>query len=240
MTKRISVGMITPSINKALEPVSGAIAVQIPSLSLHFSRVRVTRVGVDDEAIAPLQPEAFLEAASLLKDAAVDVIMWNGTSGSWVGLEWERKLCRIIEQETGIRASGSTLALMRAFKAMNIARYSLAVPYDAEHLQKIVDVYRNEGLECAAADTLAILDGLALAHLTRQQIEDQVRRVAVPDTQAVAIVCTNVASGWYVDELERELRVPILDSVIVTLWEAMHLCGMRPQIKGWGRLMAGV
>lgn len=237
MAGQIAIGMITPSINKALEPVSYRMLAGHPEISLHFSRVRVTRVGIDDDAMAALDIEGFMHSAALLKDAGVDVIMWNGTSGSWAGIEWERTLCRRIQEATGIPASGSTLAILNALAHLGATRYGLAVPYDSEHMHRIVEVYRKQGLTCAACDTLDFPDGLKLPDLPRATLEDQIRRVAVADAQAVAIVCTNMATAPYVEPLEAELGIPIVDSVAATLWEALRLCGSDHRIDGWGRLM---
>ena len=36
---------------------------------------------------------------------------WNGTAAGWLGFENNRKLCRAIEQETGVPATTTVLAL---------------------------------------------------------------------------------------------------------------------------------
>ena len=46
MTAPIRLGMLTPSSNTTLEPVTTAMLAGLPSVSLHFSRFRVTEIAV--------------------------------------------------------------------------------------------------------------------------------------------------------------------------------------------------
>ena len=42
MTKRILLGILTPSSNTALEPLTSAIVAGLPGVSAHFARFTVT------------------------------------------------------------------------------------------------------------------------------------------------------------------------------------------------------
>ena len=78
--KVASIGMLTPSSNTVLEPVTQEIARQVPGLSMHFSRLRVTEIALNQLALAQFDLDPFLGAASLLVDAKCQVIAWSGTS----------------------------------------------------------------------------------------------------------------------------------------------------------------
>src|SRR5262250_1945530 len=91
MPKRL--GMITPSSNSVLEPVTCAMLAGCPGVTAHFSRFRVTEIGLDAPALKQFDPSAMLLAADLLADAEVDAIAWNGTSASWLGIERDHNLC---------------------------------------------------------------------------------------------------------------------------------------------------
>jgi maleate isomerase len=52
-------------------------------------------------------------------------------------------------------------------------------------------------------------------------------------------MCTNLHGAPLVEEMERELGIPIYDSVATVVWKAMKLAGVDPsQVKGWGGLFA--
>src|SRR5438874_2660889 len=109
------IGMIVPSSNTCLEPVTSRILYgERTDVTAHFARVPVTRIALDDGSDAQFDPAPMLQAARRLAEAKVDVIAWNGTSGSWLGADRDRRLCTAIEQATGVPATTSTLALLAA------------------------------------------------------------------------------------------------------------------------------
>src|SRR5689334_20703558 len=93
MKQHTLLGMLTPSSNTILEPVSSAMVADLPHVSVHFSRFRVTEISLSEAAIGQFEYAPMLEAASLLADARVQTICWNGTSASWLGLDKDRDLC---------------------------------------------------------------------------------------------------------------------------------------------------
>jgi maleate isomerase len=95
MTSRTLIGMLTPSSNTILEPVTASILAGIPHASAHFGRFRVTEIALSDRALAQFATEELLRAASLLADAHCEVIAWNGTSSGWLGFEADHALCRV-------------------------------------------------------------------------------------------------------------------------------------------------
>jgi maleate isomerase len=117
MVRRLRLGVIVPSSNTAVEPLTSAIISSIndhnPDLdiSVHYSRFRVTTIDVSPDANAQFLLEPMLTAAHLLADAAVHVIGWSGTSSGWLGFDKDEILCHAIQDATGIPATTSILAL---------------------------------------------------------------------------------------------------------------------------------
>ena len=61
------------------------------------------------------------------------------------------------------------------------------------------------------------------------------RQVAGEGCDVVAIVCTNLKGTALAPELERELGIPVLDSIAVTLWKCLLLAGRDPaELHAWG------
>jgi maleate isomerase len=239
MTSKIRIGMLTPSSNTALEPLTSAMLRELPDVSVHYSRLHVMGTSLDRESSAQFTRDAFLHAASLLADARVDVIAWNGTSGSWLGLDWERELCQAVQAETGIPTTGSTLAFFDAFAKFGVTRYSLAVPYVQDHTEKIIETYAREGLTCVASNYLGYKTNAEIDLVPETAFRQQLTSVAVPESQAIAVVCTNVPAAPLADELERKLGIPIIDSIAVTAWKCLEMVGIEPKLSGWGKLLRG-
>ena len=97
MVEHIRLGILVPSSNTALEPITHEIirTFQAPRLeiSAHFSRFTVTEISLSQQALGQFSLEKIISAARLLADAKVHVIGWSGTSAGWLGFEHDEKLC---------------------------------------------------------------------------------------------------------------------------------------------------
>ena len=116
MSKPIRLGMLTPSSNTILEPVTTAMLSGVPNVTAHFSRFKVTEIAIADSSDRQFDEDGILKAADLLADAKVNVIAWNGTSASWLGFERDEQLCARILSATGITAGTSVLAFREIFQ----------------------------------------------------------------------------------------------------------------------------
>src|ERR1700761_5779985 len=115
--RQFRLGMLTPSSNTTLEPMTAAMLVGLPDATAHFGRFRVTEIALSDDALGQFDDSAILAAARLLSHARLHTIAWNGTSAGWLGFESDQHLCRRIEAATGIKAATSMLALNEVLAA---------------------------------------------------------------------------------------------------------------------------
>ena len=233
----VRLGILTPSSNTVLEPLSTAMAAEMPNVTLHFSRFRVTEIALTDAALAQFDDAAVLQAATLLADARVDAIAWSGTSASWLGFDRDEALCRSIHAATGIPATSSVLALNEALARSGVRRIGLVTPYRDDVQARIVANYASIGIDCVAERHLRLQDNFSFADVAEEQLERLCHEVAAAAPQAVAIVCTNLQAAALVPELEAALGLPIYDSVATALWKSLCLAGADPsRITQWGSL----
>jgi maleate isomerase len=178
-----------------------------------------------------------LSAAELLADARCDVICWNGTSASWLGLAQDRLLCQAITQRTGIAACSSVLALEDVLRARGITRYGLVSPYVDEIQARIVETFNSHGYACVSERHAGMRANYEFATLNDDTIRAMVREVSRSRPAAITILCTNMRGAALVEELERELDVAIFDSVSLAVWASLRAAGVCPtRVRGWGRL----
>src|SRR4051794_30576778 len=111
MAPRVFLGMLTPSSNTVLEPVTTAMISGLPEVTAHFSRFRVTEIALSGPALAQFDDSESLRAAKVVAHAKVNVIAWNDTSSGWLGFERDARLCARITQATGTPACTAMLAL---------------------------------------------------------------------------------------------------------------------------------
>src|SRR6478752_1866665 len=87
-------GMIVPSSNTVAEAVLPSLLPADFPISMHVSRLRVTHIAGDQASMDQFQLSASLAAASLLADAEVELILWNGTAAGWLGFGRDEALVR--------------------------------------------------------------------------------------------------------------------------------------------------
>jgi maleate isomerase len=229
--------MLTPSSNTVLEPVTTAMLQGLPEASAHFGRFRVTEIALSKNALAQFDDTEILRAAELLSHAKVQSIGWNGTSSGWLGFEADERLCRRITEATGVAACTSVLALNEIFERTGVKRFGLVTPYRDDVQQRIVENYARSGFECVAERHLGVQDNFSFSEVTPEQLRAMTREVAKAKPQAITIFCTNLRGAPLVAELERELGIPIYDTIATVVWKSLKLAGVDPRrITGWGRL----
>lgn len=234
------IGHITPSSNTALEPLTALMNVSMADrVSHHFTRLGVKQMTLDPSTAAQFESDRMLAAAELLADAPIDAIVWNGTSASWLGIERDEECCRRITDRTGVPASTSTLALHAAFRRFGFRRIALAVPYTADLTEQIGKVYGRHGFEIVSEAHLGQSINIDVGNNAFGTIRQLLRDANSPDADCIAVVCTNLAATPLVEEMERELGKPIIDSIAVTFWQGCLLAGIEPRIEGWGALLRG-
>jgi maleate isomerase len=237
MTRPIRLGMLTPSSNTVLEPVTAAMLAELPDVTAHFSRFKVTEIALSEASLRQFDDSEILRAAELLAHAKVDVIAWNGTSASWLGFDRDERLCERIAAETGIGAATTVLGYRDIFRRRNIGRVGLVTPYKDDVQGKIMSNWGAAGFRCTAERHLSRQDNFSFAEVTDATVADLVREVAHEGCEAAAIVCTNMRGAAMVETLEGELKIPVYDSIAVTLWASLIKAGADPaRIQGWGSL----
>lgn len=238
--KPVLIGMLTPSSNTVVEPFTSAMTWPLfPDVSVHYARFRVTKIALDSASDSQFALEPILQAAGLLADARLDLIAWNGTSASWLGFDTDKRLCAAITERTGIPATSAILSLNRLLDAMNVKRLGLVTPYTDDVQQKIIANYAAIGVETVAERHSGRSDNFSFAEVSEAEIAAMCREVAKAKPDAIAIVCTNMRGPLIAPELEKELGIPVLDSVAFTLWGCLMETGVDTQKLGqFGRMFA--
>ncbi len=237
MTKRIFLGMLTPSSNTALEPITTAMVAGLPEVSAHFSRFKVTEIALSNKALAQFNSDEILRAAELLAHAKVDCIGWNGTSSGWLGFDADLRLCEQITAATGIPATTSMLALNEILEQRNVTRLGYVTPYIDDVQAKILENYERMGIVCRGERHLGLQDNFSFSEVPVSQLETMTHDVAKEKPDAITIICTNLRAAPSVARLERETGIPIYDTIATVVWKCLRLAGVdTKRVTDWGSL----
>ncbi len=233
----LPLGMLTPSSNTVLEPMTSAILRDVPGVSAHFSRFRVTQIALSDQALAQFDRTDILRAATLLDDARCATIAWSGTAAGWLGFEADVALCQAIEQGTKARACTSVLALNEVLAKTGARRLGLVSPYTPDVQARIIANYAAIGIDVVSEVHWNLQDNFSFAEVDEAQIAAGIRHVAQAKPDAIAVYCTNLRGAALAADLERETGIPVYDTVATAVWKSLHLAAVfTAQITGWGSL----
>ncbi len=235
----IRIGMLTPSSNTVLEPLTAAILAGTPSVTTHFARLRVTEITTEPGALAQFDLEPMLVAAGMLADARPHAVIWNGTSGGWRGLDADRGVVAALQERCGVAASTVTLALVDLLKAQQIERIGFITPYTETVQRQILGTFAAEGFACTASPCLGISENFAFGMVGQQAMDEMAERAAAAAPQVIIPFCTNLAAAPHAERWERQLGIPVFDSVAIAARAGLKLSGVSPKtIRGWGSVFA--
>lgn len=239
MSDRVFLGMLTPSSNTVLEPVTTAMLAGLPEVTAHFSRFKVTEIALSGPALAQFDDSEILRAAELLAHAKVNVIAWNGTSSGWLGFERDVQLCERIKGATGIPACTAMLALNEILEISGAKRVGFVTPYLDDVQARINANYEKAGWIVAADRHLRMQDNFSFSTVTADQMRQMTAEVAAAKPDAIAIVCTNMRGAPLAEELEAKHGIPIYDTISTTVWGSLRAAGVdTKRVKGWGRVFS--
>src|ERR1700751_3904068 len=191
MIRPVRLGMLTPSSNTALEPITCAMLTGTAGITAHFSRFKVTEIALSESALRQFDAGEILRAAELLAHAKVEVIAWNGTYASWLGFDRDERLCERITEATGIRACTTVLAYRDLFRQWPAARIGLVSPYTADVQERIMAVWGSQGLNCVAERHLSLADNFSFAEVPEAEVARLIEEVVSEGADAVVGLCNN-------------------------------------------------
>lgn len=233
------IGMITPSSNTVLEPMSARILAALPGVSAHAARLRVKTISTEGDALAQFAPEEFAAVADLLADAEVDVMGWNGTSASWIGFGADETLSAALAARYGTATTSAVLAVNALLRRLAAKRIAFVTPYVDAIQTRILAQYEAAGFDCVAERHRGISVNHDFALISEAAIWDDLVAVAEARPDAVVVMCTNMAGAALAARFEEAYDIALIDSVSAFLWGALTAGGVDPRpIKGWGRLFA--
>ncbi|KAK5731835.1 hypothetical protein LTR17_011047 [Elasticomyces elasticus] len=241
------IGFIVPSSNTAVEPITNTIFQSLPdgtNIIPLFTRIGVKTVGTDASSASQFSTDTMVAAAQLLADAECSAILWNGTSGMWVGtgLEADRQLAKAMSDATGIPCSTTTLATVEALSKLGKPNISIAVPYDEPLALKVREFYAEvadyDFHVCGVArQEPTPASNLEIAKTSLQDVEEVVMRATkMPHVQVVVPACTNWPAALITESVEAGTSAIVVDSIVVTVWQGLRMAGCEAVLPGWGKM----
>ena len=164
-----------------------------PRVSVHFTRVSVRRMGLDDEGSAQFDYEPMLAGAQLLAEAEPRMIAWNGTSAPGSASARDREeLCRLIKEQHRCPGHHIDPGARRCARRRRCAALQTAVPYTEDVADKMVATVAERGLQSVGGGNLGLSRNFNFDLVQPDRLERLVTDAA-QNANGVAVVCTRSA-----------------------------------------------
>ena len=228
------IGMIIPSVNSLSEPQFNRLAP--PGLGVHVTRARVA-----GEWKRPLtvMADEIATSARLLSDVAPDLIVFHCTDTSMTqGPQGEGRILDIVRNATGIEALATSRLVLEALRALSLRKLVLLSPYKSN--QAVIDYLHAAGL-AVVHDVALSLQSREFGNVTPRQWAELARTNDRPDADGIFLSCTNTTQIDAIDDIERALGKPVVNSNQAVLWGCVtrlrSALGPLPPMPELGRLM---
>jgi maleate isomerase len=220
---RKKIGLILPSSNTTTEPDFQSVLP--PDVSLHTSRIWV--VDVTDEDLEAMNSEAE-QAARYVGTAAVDVIAYACTSGSFIGGPGydQALLARIVDAAGGPPAIGTSPAMIEALRSSGVRKVSIVTPYTDAINERMAAFVEAHGFDVLRIRGQQIVPNLEIGAQSPEAILAFARENLDADADGYFLSCTNWRAMEIADELERESGKPVVTSNQATVWATFRVLGL--------------
>ncbi len=231
MNPPAAIGLIIPSSNRLTEPQFNTYSP--PGVGVHVTRLRMT--GKFRKPLSELK-RPLTEAAEALSDVKPGVIVFHCTANSMEqGAAHEKALVEIIEQASGCPTMTTAQAITQAFDHCGIKKLVLISPYIQSTNQLEVNYLTEKGYTVLHEVGLG-LETHAYAAVTPQEWRNVTKKNSRMDADGYFLSCTNTRMIEAIENLEKDLSKPVINSNQATLWACLKHLGVKDHNLRLGRL----
>jgi len=246
--KKYRIGQIVPSSNVTMETEIPAIfrareTILPERFTFHSSRMRMKKVTKEElEAMDAMS----LKCATELSDAHVDVMGYACLVAIMsMGRGYHCVSEVNLHQETVLNGFPTPIvtsagALINGLKVMGAKKISIITPYMRPLTDLVVDYIEHQGFEVIDSIALEIPDNLEVAAQNPLNLLEIVKRLNIDGADlVVASACVQMPSLEAIDEMEKQIGVPVTSAAVCTTYEMMKKLGIEAKSTIGGSLLSG-
>ncbi len=216
------IGLMVPTGNSVMEPEFQRMAPD--GVTTHANRVELK--DVTPASLREMEGDV-ARSARQIAQTRVGVIAFGCTSGSFVGGPgYDERLIGLIEDETGVAATTTTTAVIRALHACRVSRIALATPYIDEVTRLEVGYLQANGFEVTNWQGGGIVGVADIQECPPEVSYRRARAVDNDRAEAVFISCTGFRTIENIAKLEADLGKPVITSNQATFADCLRILGV--------------
>ncbi len=229
-------GLIVPTGNTTMECEFNRMTPE--GVSVHANRIFLQNV--TPEHLLEMEHDAEASAKGLVA-CAVGVLAFGCTSGSFVGgAGYDERLIKRMEDATGVPATTTSSAVLRALRTLGVQRIAMATPYidDVNEIEK--SFLEDNGVEVTRMAGGGIVETPEIQLCEPHVAYWRAREVDNDRAEAVFISCTGFRTIEILETLERDLGKPVISANQATFADSLRILGVHDVAAGFGSLFGQV
>lgn len=230
---RARIGIMIPSVNAVLEAEFSTICAE--GITFHYSRMPISK-GDPLSRLSGMRNSISQCLTSL--ETVADVVGFACTSGSFaVGFENEISLQKEMQDMVKKPVITTAQASMHALKQLNAHKIEVVTPYGQEVNSKLKEYMESWGY-AVKINALDSSNFKSIGDFPEEQLYRQIRALPITEEMdALFISCTNLATWEILQQLENDLKKPVITANQATLWELLRTASCKDKIEGLGTLL---
>jgi len=212
------IGLIVPANNSVIEPEFWSV---LPSGVAAYATRLMARGDLTPQAVHQME-SALDQAVSLVAATGVDVIAYCDMVTTFImEPDWNERTVDDIARRTGVQAVSAWTALRDALAHLGARRIALGTPYPAAIHALAPPFLIARGFELGSHATLDIVAMREVPTVDKARLHAFVKTLDLRGCDALVLLATDLPTFGSLDELERELGLPILTSNQTLLWASL-------------------
>ncbi|MEJ6493018.1 MAG: aspartate/glutamate racemase family protein, partial [Actinomycetes bacterium] len=176
-------------------------------------------------------------AASILTWTGANTILCACTTGSLGhGVGWDNELVDRVTKASGLSATTTATAVLRAFKALNVTKLAVVTPYIDELNQIEKSFFQDSGFAVKDIVGLGLTTDPEIGDLYPSDALANIEKIFDESCDGIFISCTDWHIVELVPELEAKYGVPVITSNLAGAWAVLREIGYTTPQPENGRL----
>ncbi len=228
LAPRAIIGVMTPAMNTVVQPELEFLRPE--GVTNQMQRFRLGGDNVSDDLIS--------EAEKLMDCNPAAIAVGLTTDAGPGGVEKLARRCVQLEDAVGIPVLNASAADHQALRALGARRIGVVTPFSPE-----IDQHVKANTEAAGFDVVDIRGTCApslpeICETPLNKIREVFDQVARSGCDAILQVGTALPVVGLINELETELKKPVVACNIAVYWQTLRKVGISDPIEGFGTLLA--
>jgi maleate isomerase len=179
------------------------------------------------------------ETAKLVSLLEPELIVFCCTSASlYRGHGWDKRLSELITEATGVQATTTSTCVLEAHQALGMKKVFMVTPYPESTNKVEVDFLASNGIEITGFTSFNCEKSKDIGFITPTQIKEKIlsNKEKIKQGDGVFVSCTALRTLEVIEDLEKDLGLPVISSNQATLWKTIDILGENQKGIPGGRL----